>query len=185
MEQTRSDVVMLVNAPVKVQIGGGTTSESVKTIELRTPALKRAGEQWQLCESALLGFFRDNMKLLVKMWNEPDTLTDKDVLVPAGLIEAADTLLCDLVGEDSDYVLNELTLPQTTFIIQTYLDLIGWDLIQSTLIRVWQAKTGKDETETQTTEPQVADATLPPWSVGRSSPSQDSTASDPNGSGPN
>ena len=169
----RSDIEKLVNEPVPVTVGGAGEREP-KEVEIREPSRRKFREHLMIVVSAISQFLKTNENFLRRAFSESEKLTKEDVLA-FNLPEAIDAIIADLVGEDMDYVNDEMTERQSTAVLSTYLDLIGMDYIHSCFsqaLQGWKAAAQKMIAEAA---PKMG--TPPPPPAGLSStPAQDSAS---------
>jgi hypothetical protein len=152
----------LVNAPVELWVGGRQNSKP-KKITLREPSLLGLGKHISLISGGLIQAVQKNAGLFDRIAKKAKL--SKDETFDFGDVpEATVLLLCDIVGEDEEYVMNEMTARQATAVISTYLDLVGWDYIVETFTQAWQKWQAAFEKATGM-------PSAPPWSARRPSKS--------------
>lgn len=162
----RTDFDTLVNAPVSLTVGGVSGKETQKDVEIREPSNAQLGRHLALYQGAISELVLHNLPILEAAYRDPESFDASAALHFAGLFEVSRNVIADLVGEDRDFVDNEMTARQATAVIDVYLDLIGWDFIRETFSRAlqsWKAAAAKVIKKDAPVEP------VTPWSVGHTS----------------
>jgi hypothetical protein len=138
LNRKRTPAQRVVNAPLVMHVGGFSGKKTVKTIELREPNLELLGKHLTLIAGGLTDFLSKNHEMLASLMTDPSKLSAKQSIEFGAIPTASLALIAELVGEDVDWVLKEMSGQQTVVVLERYLDLIGWDLITKTFTQAWQ-----------------------------------------------
>lgn len=152
MEDKRMDTDVLVNAPVTIMVGGASGKTGPKEVELRAPAMGPFKRQMKLVNEALYSIIRDNREFIAAVFAGKEVGELNFDL--GSCSDSFEALVADLVGEDVEWINEEMEPQQFIMVLKTYMELVGYESIVSTLYQALQRMTKAKAAKQSENEPE-------------------------------
>lgn len=164
-QYAQSDSEKLINAGITIDVGGAGEDPITKRVTIREPNNRRLGTHISMMREAVSLAIKDNWPFFWAVMNDPEKLGPEDMMQFGVVADSIASVVGDLVGEDAEWVAEQMTGRQTVEVWEAYLGLIGWDYVVSAFTlarRSWTQALTAAQTETATEQQTEAGIPMAP-----------------------